>query len=136
MAQRRRAITTDKAAPPGAHYSQAIVAGDHIYVSGSGPFEPITHKLVEGDVAVQTRATIRNIQAILEAAGASLADVVQITVYLKDIADFEGMNAEYRKHFPTDPPARTALAVASMRPAGRLLVMDAVAYTGRRGQGA
>jgi len=77
MARQRRAITTDKAAPPGAHYSQAIVAGDHVYVSGSGPFEPVTHK-----------------------------------------------------HFPTEPPARTALAVAGMRPAGRLLVMDAVAYTG------
>lgn len=133
MARERRAIKTDKAAPPGAHYSQAIVAGDHVYVSGSGPFEPVTHKLVDGDIAVQTRATIRNIAAILEAAGASLRDVVQVTVYLKDIADFEGMNEEYRKHFTTDPPARTALAVAGMRPAGRLLVMDAVAYTGSRG---
>lgn len=133
MAETKRAIKTDKAAPPGAHYSQAIVAGDHVYVSGSGPFEPVTHKLVEGDIAAQTRATIRNIAAILEAAGASLADVVPVTVYLRDIADFEGMNTEYRKHFPTDPPARTALAVAGMRPTGRLLVMNAIAYTGRRG---
>ena len=132
MAGARKAIKTDKAAPPGAHYSQGIAAGDHIYVSGSGPFEPVTHKLVEGDIAVQTRATIRNIAAILESAGASLADVVQVTVYLKDIDDFEGMNAEYRKHFPTDPPARTSVAVAGMRPAGRLLVMDAVAWTGGR----
>jgi len=133
MVRDRRAIRTEKAAPPGAHYSQAIVAGDHVYVSGSGPFEPVTHKLVEGDITVQTRATIRNITEILTAAGTSLGDVVQVTVYLNDIEDFEGMNAEYREHFPTDPPARTALAVAGMRPAGRLLVMDAVAYTGRRG---
>jgi 2-iminobutanoate/2-iminopropanoate deaminase len=132
MAGARKAITTDKAAPPGAHYSQGIVAGDHVYISGSGPFEPGTHKLVGDDIAVQTRATMRNIAAILESAGASLADVVQVTVYLKDIDDFEDMNAEYRKHFPTDPPARTAVAVAGMRPAGRLLVMDAVAWIGGR----
>ena len=130
MAQERRAIRTDKAAPPGAHYSQAIVAGDHVHVSGSGPFEPVTHKLVGSDIRTQTRETIRNIAAILEAAGASLRDVVQVTVYLKDIDDFTGMDEEYRKHFPTDPPARTTVAVAGVRPAERLIVMDAVAYIG------
>ena len=128
----RRAIKTDKAAPPGAHYSQGVVGGDHVYVSGSGPFEPVTHTLVEGDISVQTRATIKNIGAIIEAAGGSLDDVVMMTFYLKDMTLFAAMNEEFKKHFPTDPPARTSLAVAGMLPEGRLLVVDAVAYLGKR----
>jgi len=121
-----RAIRSASAPAPGGHYSQAIVSGGHIYVSGSGPFDVATHRVMGRDIAAQTRQTLRNIGAILEAAGASFADVVKVTVYLKNMRDFEGMNRAYRAYFPTHPPARTTVH-AGLYGKGRLITIDAIA---------
>lgn len=125
----KKVVFTKNAPAPGGHYSQAIVAGDDIYVAGSGPFDPATHEIVAGGIAEQTRRTLDNIAAILEAAGATLSDAVKVTVYLKDMNDFRAMDAAYQAYFPTDPPARTTVQ-AELFGAGRLIVIDAVARIG------
>jgi len=122
----KKVVLTKNAPAPGGHYSQAIVAGNEIYVAGSGPFDPETHELVPGGIAEQTRRTLDNIAAILEAAGATLADTVKVTVFLKDMSDFRDMDAAYQTYFPTDPPARTTVQ-AELFGAARLIVVDAVA---------
>jgi len=127
---RRRAITTKAAPAPGGHYSQAIAEGGHIYVAGSGPFDASTHKVVGRDITAQTRQTLRNIAAILKTAGASLADVVQVTVYLRSMRDFRAMDHAYRAFFPKLPPARTTIQAGLYGP-GRLITMDAVAVKTR-----
>ncbi|HKY34140.1 MAG TPA: RidA family protein [Candidatus Polarisedimenticolia bacterium] len=108
-------------------YSQAIVTGDLVFVSGQIPLDPGRASLVEGGVAVQTARVIANLAAILEAAGSSLARVVKTTVYLADLNDFEEMNKEYARHFPADaPPARATVQVSRL-PKGALLEIDAIA---------
>lgn len=127
---RRRLAVKSKLAPaPGGHYSQAIRSGNHVYISGSGPFDPTTHKVVGQTIDSQTEQTLKNIQAILEAAGASLKDVVQVTVYLRDMNDFEAMDKTYKRFFPKDPPARTTVEVG-LYGSERLLAVDAVAIKG------
>lgn len=124
----KKVVFTKNAPAPGGHYSQAVVAGNEIYVAGSGPFDPVTHELVPGGIAEQTQRTLDNIAAIIEAAGASLGDVVKVTVYLKDMGQFREMDAAYKAYFPTDPPARTTVQ-AELFGAGRLIVIDAIART-------
>jgi 2-iminobutanoate/2-iminopropanoate deaminase len=128
---RRIAVRTPEAPAPGGHYSQAIVVDDDIYVAGSGPHDPITHKIVGRTIKEQTEQTLRNIQAILNAAGASLTDVVKVTVYLRRMSDFAKMDAAYKAFFAKDPPARTTVQVGLFG-AGRLVAIDAVAV--RRSQ--
>jgi len=122
----KQVISTKGAPAPGGHYSQAVRAGNEIYVAGSGPFDPVTHEIVAGGIAEQTNQTLDNIAAILEAGGASLSDVVKVTVYLKDMGQFREMDAAYKAYFPSDPPARTTVQ-AELFGAGRLIVIDAVA---------
>ena len=123
---RRRAVKTKEAPAPGGHYSQAISSAGHIYVSGSGPFSPSTHKIVGGNIQTQTRQTLKNIKAILKAEGASLKDVVKVTVYLRNMSDFDAMDHAYKSFFPKDPPARTTVEVG-LYGAERILAVDAVA---------
>jgi 2-iminobutanoate/2-iminopropanoate deaminase len=124
--KKRSAVKTKRAPAPGGHYSQAISSGGHIYVSGSGPFHPGTHKIVGENIETQTRQTLKNIQAIFQAAGASLGDVVKVTVYLRDMRDFDAMDGVYKSFFPKDPPARTTVEVG-LYGAERLLAVDAEA---------
>jgi len=126
----RTAVRTTAAPAPGGHYSQAILAGGHIYVAGSGPYDPETHAIVGRTIEVQTAQTLRNIQAILRAAGGSLADVVKVTVYLRRMSDFPKMDAAYRAFFPHDPPARTTVQ-AGLYGARRLVAIDAEAVIRR-----
>ena len=100
----KQAISTSHA--PGAigPYSQAIRHGGLLFVSGQIPIDPATGKMVEGDVAVQTDRVLRNLSAVLEAAGSSLAQVLKTTVYLKDMADFAMMNEVYGRFFTECPP--------------------------------
>lgn len=123
---KRTAVKTRRAPAPGGHYSQAIDSGGHVYVSGSGPFDARTHKIVGRDIAAQTRQTLKNIRAILEDAGASLKDVVKVTVYLRDMGDFDAMDKAYKAFFPQDPPARTTVEVG-LYGSERLLAVDAEA---------
>ena len=104
----REVIATTKApkAPPA--YSQAVKSGAFVFVSGTGPYDVATGAVVGGSIQEQCRQCLTNISAILEAAGTSLARVVSATVILLDEADFAGMNEEWVKWFPSDPPARQA----------------------------
>jgi len=105
----REVIRTLKGPQPRGPYSQAIVADGFVFVAGQGPSNPSTNELELGDVGSETRRTLQNIQAILEAAGSSLGDVVRVGVFLADIRDFDAMNAVYREFFSQDPPARTTV---------------------------
>ena len=102
----RQIIFTANAAKPPATYSQAVRAAGLIFVSGTAPQDPETGAFVGTTIQEQTRQCLRNIAAILAAAGSSLDKVASVTVVLADEQDFPGMNEEWLKWFPTDPPAR------------------------------
>ena len=102
----RKIVFTAKAAKPPPVYSQAVKAAGLVFVSGTAPTDPATGAFKGTTVQEQTRQCLTNIQAILEAAGSSLEKVVSVTVVLADEDDFAGMNEEYLKWFPSDPPAR------------------------------
>jgi len=102
----RQIIFTPNAAKPPATYSQAVRAAGLIFVSGTAPHDPQTGALVGTTVQEQTRQCLANISAILKAAGSSLDQVVSVTIVLADEEDFQGMNEEWVKWFPSDPPAR------------------------------
>ena len=123
----KKVIFTEKAPAVVGPYSQAIQAGDFIYTAGQIALDPATGKLIEGDVAAQAERAIGNIQAVLEAAGASLNDVVKTTVYLKTMSDFAAMNAVYSRLFGDNRPARTTIAIDGV-PLGGLFEIEVVAY--------
>jgi len=102
----RHTIFTPNAAKPPATYSQAVKAGGLIFVSGTAPHDPETGALVGATIQEQTRQCLRNVAAILEAAGSSLEKIASATVVLADEQDFQGMNEEWLKWFPSNPPAR------------------------------
>ena len=102
----RQIIFTPRAARPPATYSQAVRAAGLIFVSGTAPHDPHTGALVGSTVQEQTRQCLRNIAAILEAAGSSLDKIASVTVILAEEEDFQGMNEEWLKWFPANPPAR------------------------------
>ncbi len=102
----RNIIYTTGAAKPPASYSQAVKAAGLIFVSGTAPHDPQTGSIVGSTIQEQTRQCLKNIQAILLAAGSSLEKIVSVTVVLADEEDFPGMNVEWLKWFPSHPPAR------------------------------
>jgi 2-iminobutanoate/2-iminopropanoate deaminase len=102
----RDIIFTTKAAKPPASYSQAVRAGGLIFLSGTAPHDPLTGTVVGDTIQEQTRQCLKNIQAILDAAGSSIDKLVSVTVVLADEGDFPGMNDEWLKWFPSNPPAR------------------------------
>ena len=102
----RQIISTPRAAKPPATYSQAVKAAGLNFVSGTAPADPVTGSLVGTSIQEQTRQCLTNIAAILEAAGSSLEKMVSATVILADEDDFGGMNEEWLRWFPSDPPAR------------------------------
>lgn len=105
----RKVIRTVNAPRPRGQYSQAIVSDGFVFVAGQGPVNPETNELELGDIQSQTRRTLENIRAILDASGSSLGDVVRVGVFLAEISDFAAMNEVYKKFFPHDPPARTTV---------------------------
>ena len=123
----RRAIRTNDAPAPGGHYSQAIRAGNQVYVAGSGPFNPHTHSMGGTTIKQHTRQTLDNISAILRASGSSLEQVVKVTAYLKSMKDFPDMDEVFKEYFKNEPPARTTVQ-AELYGEGRLIVLDAIAY--------
>jgi 2-iminobutanoate/2-iminopropanoate deaminase len=102
----RDIVFTPNAAPPPATYSQAVRAAGLVFVSGTAPADPETGAISAATIQEQTRQCLTNISAILDAAGSSLDKVVSVTVVLADEDDFAGMNEEWLRWFPTDPPAR------------------------------
>lgn len=110
----KQAVSTSQAPAAIGPYSQAIRSGNWLFLSGQIPLDPETGKVVEGDVAVQTARVLRNLAAILEAAGSSLPQVVKTTVYLKDMGEFAAMNEVYGRFFTDCPPARATVEVARL----------------------
>ena len=107
-------------------YSQAVQAGNMLFVSGQIPVDPATGNFAGADIATQTRQSLTNVKNILEAAGYGLSDVVKTTVLLADIADFTAMNAVYAEFFTAPCPARACFAVKDL-PKGALVEIEAIA---------
>jgi 2-iminobutanoate/2-iminopropanoate deaminase len=122
----RNPVTTEKLATPVGPFSLAVHGGDALFLSGQVAQDPATGALIDGDVARQADQVLRNLAAVLEAAGKNLGDVVRVGVYLTDMADFAAMNEVYLRHFQAPYPARTAIAVAAL-PLGAAIEMDAIA---------
>jgi 2-iminobutanoate/2-iminopropanoate deaminase len=110
----RQAISTSSAPAAIGPYSQAIRAGSLLFVSGQIAIDPATGKMIDGDLAAQTHRVMKNLGAILEAAGASYANVVRTTVYLADMNDFPAMNEIYGTYFPSPAPARATIQAARL----------------------
>ena len=105
----RQAVATDKAPKAIGPYSQGIRAGNLLFVSGQVPIDPATGNIIDGDIAAQTDRVMRNLTAILEAAGATMDNVVRCTVYLADMNDFAAMNEVYGSYFSQPAPARATI---------------------------
>jgi 2-iminobutanoate/2-iminopropanoate deaminase len=122
----RKAIVTDKGPKPVGPYSQAIVEGDFLFVSGQGPINPATNQLELGDARAETTRVFENIKAILGAAGSSLDQVVKCNVYLRDINDFAAMNEVYKTYFAAPFPARTTIQAGAL-PGGIAVEIECIA---------
>ena len=128
----RRRIDPPGLAPLVPAYSVTIRDGDLVFVSGMTGVTPGTQEIVDGGISAQTRQALENIRTSLEAAGASMADVGECTVFLKDMADYAAMNAVYRSFFPVDPPSRATVAVAMLpRPAALVEIKCSARLRGR-----
>lgn len=110
-------------------YSQAVRAGDFIFLSGQGPWDHEAGALVGGDIGQQTRRTLENVRLVLESTGATLDDVVKTTVYLTHLADFAAFDRVYSEMLPDPKPVRTTAGGVEL--AGNLVEIDVVAYVGR-----
>lgn len=120
-------VSTDRAPAAIGTYSQAIRAGDTVYLSGQIPLDPETMELVGDDPAVQIHRVFRNLAAVVEAAGGSLGHIVRLSVYLTDLSHFAMVNEIMAEYFDAPYPARAAIGVAAL-PRGALVEMDAIAH--------
>ncbi len=107
-------VNTENAPSAVGPYSQGMIAGDYMYVSGQLPIDPKTGKFVEGGIKEQTRQSLKNALAIIEEAGASYKEVIKTTVFLKDMNEFKDMNEVYAEFFTDHKPARAAVEVARL----------------------
>jgi 2-iminobutanoate/2-iminopropanoate deaminase len=122
----RSAVSTTDAPKALGPYSQAIRVGDFVFCAGQTGRDPATGQLIQGDVAAQTDRVLKNVAAVLAAAGTDLDHAVKTTVYLKNIADFNAMNEVYGRFFKGTPPARSTVGVADL-PAGAAVEIEVVA---------
>ena len=121
----RQAVSTEQAPPAIGPYSQAIAAGGFVFCSGTAGIDPATGEIPDG-IETQTRLALRNLDAILTAAGASMATLVKTTIYYRNVDDFATINEIYASHMPDPPPARSAPANVLL-PRGLLISIDAIA---------
>jgi 2-iminobutanoate/2-iminopropanoate deaminase len=121
----RRAVTTDQAPEALGPYSQAIVAGNTVFCSGMAGINPVTGEAAEG-IEAQTEQALRNLAAVLDAAGGSMQDIVKTTIFYADVEDFGRLNEAYARHMPDPPPARSAPAHVRL-PRGLLVSIEAIA---------
>lgn len=126
----RHAVSTAGAPAAIGPYSQGIAVGGFVFCSGQLGLDPTTGEIVEGGVEAQAERALKNLTAVLDAAGLTLADVVKTTLFLADMADFAAVNAVYARFMPDPPPARSTFAVAALPKGGRIEI-EAVAW--RRG---
>jgi 2-iminobutanoate/2-iminopropanoate deaminase len=122
----KKTVSAPAAGTPVGPYSQAVIADNWIFVSAEKGIDPQTGNIAEGGIQGETSQVLRNIEAILEAAGASMQHVVRCVVYLKNIDDFAAMNEVYATVFSENPPARTTIGVASL-PLGLNVMIEATA---------
>ena len=122
----REIIHTDHAPAAVGPYSQAVKIGNLVYTAGQIALDPATGQMREDDIQIQTEQVLNNLQAVLQAAGTDLANVVKTTVFLKDMGEFKAMNEVYGRYFPANPPARSAVQVAALPLNGRVEI-EAVA---------
>ena len=125
----KEVVRTEKAPAPfqGAPYSQGIVLGDLVFVSGQVAVDPETNEVVEGGIREQTERVLLNIAAVLEAAGSSMDKLVKTTIFLVDFDQFAEMNDVYAAHVGDTPPARATVEIKSL-PSGVLIEIEAIAH--------
>jgi 2-iminobutanoate/2-iminopropanoate deaminase len=125
----KRIVRTDQAPAPfqGAPYSQGIVHGDLVFVSGQLGVDPESGEIVEGGIGAQTERVLHNVSAVLEAAGSNLANVLNVSIFLVDLGDFAAMNDVYAKHVGPDFPARATVQIGAL-PSGALVEIAVVAH--------
>jgi 2-iminobutanoate/2-iminopropanoate deaminase len=122
----KKHVTSPRAPQPIGPYSQGVISGGLLFVSGQIPLDPDTGKLVQGDIEKQTEQALSNLLAILVAANLGPENVVKTTVFLVDLADFSGMNEVYRRYLGKEPPARSTVQVVAL-PAGARVEIEAIA---------
>ena len=125
----RQTIHTDHAPKAIGPYVQAVHVGQFVFTSGQIAIDPATSQVAEGDISAQTERVLTNIAAVLEAAGASLRNVVKTTVFLKDMNHFQAMNEVYGRFFSENPPARSTVEVARL-PKDVLVEIETIAWVG------
>ena len=121
----KKTVFTEKAPKPVGPYSQAVISGSFVFVSGQIPLDPETSKLVEGGIEAQTVQVLENLKNILESINLTLNDVVKTSVFLSSFSDFQSFNRVYSRYFEVNPPARTTAQAGLM--AGVLVEIDAIA---------
>ena len=122
----RRVVHTDKVPPARVPLSQAIKAGEWVFVSGQLGIDPRTGRLAAGGIKAETRQVCENLKAVLEAGGSSLAKVVKVTIYMADLGELLAMNEIFGGYFPAEPPARTTFQAAGLV-AGARVEIEAIA---------
>ena len=123
---KKRVVQTEKAPKAIGPYSQAIQAGDFLFLSGQVPLDPKTGELVKGDIRQQTEQVLENIKGVLESQKLGLEDVVKVTIFLKNIGNFNQVNEVYGAYFPSSAPARSTVEVARL-PRNAEIEIEAVA---------
>jgi 2-iminobutanoate/2-iminopropanoate deaminase len=126
---KKKVIQTEKAPKAIGPYSQAVQAGEMIFLSGQIPLDPATGELVKGDIRDQTRQVLENTKAILESQGLGIENVVKVTLFLKDMEKFSQVNEIYASYFSSFPPARSTVEVSRL-PRDVEIEMEAIALTG------
>lgn len=111
---KKKVIQTEKAPKAIGPYSQAIQAGDFLFLSGQIPLDPVTGELVKGDIRQQTERVLKNLNGILESQKLSMGNVAKVTIFLKDMGDFSQVNEVYATYFPSSPPARSTVEVSRL----------------------
>ncbi|MEO1289109.1 MAG: RidA family protein [Chloroflexota bacterium] len=122
----KQIVNTEHAPAAVGPYSQAIIANGFVYTAGQIPLIPSEGKMIEGDIQIQTRQVLENLNAVLEAAGSSLSNVIKTTIFLDSMDDFAKVNEVYGEFFTDEPPARSTVEVARL-PLGALVEIEAVA---------
>lgn len=110
----KKVICTEKAPKPIGPYSQAVQAGEFIFLSGQIPIDPSTGEIIRGDIRQQTQRVLENLKAILESQGLGMEDVVKVTIFLKDLTHFSEVNEVYGTYFPASAPARTTVEISRL----------------------
>lgn len=123
----KKIVLTQEAPAPVGPYSQAVECGNFLFCSGQIPIDPLTNEVLRGDVQLQTKLVMKNIEGVLKAAGLDFSKVVKATIFLTDMGDFAKVNEVYAPFFPKDPPARSTIAVREL-PKGVNVEIEVLAH--------